>query len=192
MKYAFPYHASDHPGSSLSSLLPTSLPLLPPSNPIAEKTLIEKVTPRLLVLPEGGTAQDLSRLSEEIQADINRRWVSLDAHILKRSSSMLKDAIAAAELGEDFDPTGYDANDKDDFIPESPLMPPPPPPSDAMDVDKQKTEAQTAAEFAPASNEDLAPTEFVTCVSVVPSKFLTRIIGTFDVARAVFLRAVTR
>lgn len=163
----------------------------------AEKVLHDNVAPRISALVAttiadtntGTTAKskkpkvnvaDLQELAAEVQADIDRRYVSLDGLILKRSCTMYKESIASAELGMDWDPSAYegDSNSVEDFIPVETAMPPPPP----------TNEPTTDTPEEPV----LSTTEFVTGVPVKPTAHLTKAIAAFAVARVVFLRAGTR
>jgi hypothetical protein len=167
----------------------------------AEKTLHERVAPRIIALTEAANADmntdskaktktspgylaDIQRLSAEVQADINRRYVTLDVLVLRRSCQMYKDAIASAELGVDWDPAQYegDTNSDDDFSPIQRVMPPLPPPG------LDPTDTTSISEESPM----LALTEFISGIPVQPTTHLTQAISSFDVAREVFLRAGSR
>jgi len=120
---------------------------------------------------------NLKSTSEEMEADLHRRFVSLDVLILKAASSAHKEKILAAEMGIPYVPT-EETEDNEEL------------PS------KQSVADSSVFKFGTSSSsgsKESSEVEFFTGIPVTPITFLSaNDIDSFEKARTVFLRAATR
>ena len=137
------------------------------------------------------TAAQLSNLrqtSSEMEADLHRRFVTLDVFILKRAGSIHKDRLLALEMGEsNYVPEIEDA--EDDFQPSKK----PPAESVFSFASSSSSSSSSAAASSSSAAKDAGEVEFFAGIPVTPILLLSvREVDTFEKARSIFLRAATR
>lgn len=137
------------------------------------------------------TATQLSNLrqtSSEMEADLHRRFVTLDVFILKRAGSIHKDRLLALEMGElNYVPEIEDS--EDDFQPSKK----PPAESVFSFASSSSSSSSSAAASSSSAAKDAGEVEFFAGIPVTPILLLSvREVDTFEKARSIFLRAAAR